>query len=73
MMRPQRPKPNEIYKDKRGMTYIVKAVEDSPDVGADGYLVTLASEQQLHTGEIPHPITDVVFEDLGLERISSRA
>jgi hypothetical protein len=62
-MRPQRPTVKAIYQDRNGMRYMVREVEDISIFGlGDGYVVTIADEQQLRNEERGERLQDVQFE-----------
>ena len=68
-MRPQRPTVKAIYQDRYGMRYIVREVEDISIFGlGDGYVVTIADEQQLRREERGERLQDVQFETFYREK-----
>ncbi len=68
-MRPERPTVNSIYKGSDGMRYLVREVEDTSIFGlGDGYVVTIADEQQVHLGRRGERLHDVQFETLYREK-----
>lgn len=75
-MRPQRPTANAIYQDRNGVRYMVREVEDISIFGlGDGYVVTIADEQQLQREERGERLQDVQFEtfyrEKGLELVTT--
>lgn len=63
---PPEPGLDDLYRDAQGMLYIVRKVEHD----AGGYVVTLATEQQMHQqqGQTLAPMDRVTFEVFALEK-----
>jgi hypothetical protein len=69
LMRPERPTVKALYQDRDGVRYMVREVEDISIFGlGDGYVVTIADEQQLRQEERGERLLDVQFETFYREK-----
>ena len=68
-MRPERPTVDTVFRASDGILYKVREVEDISIFGlGDGYVVTIASEQQLHLEQRGERLHDVQFESFYREK-----